>query len=215
MCTRFYFDNSIDELDDYFGKAVQSPIGKKFAVELSKPVMQGEIRPTDIVPVLAPNKNGMPDIFAMKWGFTIKPKQPSNIGNSGSLIVNARTETAEEKISFRESWYKRRCIIPCAYYFEWKHYKNPSTNKVETREQYLIQPKDSEITYLAGLYRIENGYPVFVVLTTEPSAELSEIHDRMPLLLPKSQIENWIRPESHPAELLSFALKDTVMEPVT
>ena len=53
MCTRFYFDNSIDELDHYWDKAVHSPIGKKFAVELSKPVMQGEIRPTDIVPVLA------------------------------------------------------------------------------------------------------------------------------------------------------------------
>ena len=83
---------------------------------------------------------------------------------------------------------------------------------METKEKYLIQPKESEITYLAGLYRIENGYPVFVVLTTEPSRELSEIHDRMPVLMPKSQIDNWIHPESNPLELLPYMIKDTVME---
>ena len=212
MCTRFYFDNSIDELDDYFERAAHSPIGQKFARELAKTIKPGEIRPTDVVPVLAPSKNGGLDIFAMKWGFMIRPAQSSN---AETLIVNARTETASEKISFKESWAKRRCIIPCAWYFEWKHVKNPSTGKTETREKYMIRPTDSGITYLAGLYRIENGYPVFVVLTTAPSAGLAEIHDRMPLLLPKGQIENWIRPESNPADLLSFALKDTVMEPVS
>ena len=213
MCTRFYYDNSIKELGEYYEKAYVSPIGMKFATALSKPLIShDEVRPTDVVPVLAPNKNGLPDIFAMKWGFTIELPKTSNLGNSGSLIVNARIESAAEKVSFKESWNKRRCIIPCSWYYEWKHIKNSSTGKVETKEKYLIQPKESEITYLAGLYRIENGYPVFVVLTTEPSRELSEIHDRMPVLMPKSQIDNWIHPGTNPLELLPYMIKDTVME---
>ncbi|MBQ9305798.1 MAG: hypothetical protein IJ208_22200 [Butyrivibrio sp.] len=45
------------------------------------------------------------------------------------------------------------------------------------------------MTWLCGLCRIEDGYPVFVVLTNEPTAELSKIHDRMPLMLPKDMID--------------------------
>ena len=68
------------------------------------------------------------------------------------------------------------------------------------------------MTWLCGLYRIEDGYPVFVVLTKEPTAELSKIHDRMPLMLPKERIDEWISPTSNPDEIVQFALSDVVME---
>jgi putative SOS response-associated peptidase YedK len=51
-----------------------------------------------------------------------------------------------------------------------------------------------------------------VVLTKEPTAELSKIHDRMPLMLPKDRIDEWISPASDPAEIVPFALSDMVME---
>jgi putative SOS response-associated peptidase YedK len=63
-----------------------------------------------------------------------------------------------------------------------------------------------------GLYRIEESYPVFVILTKEPTAELSKIHDRMPLMLPKDRIDEWISPRSNPEEIVPFALSDMVME---
>ena len=213
MCTRYYYDNSNAELADYYEAASHSPIGYKFAEELSKPVIgYGEVRPTDVVPVLAPNKAGEPAVFAMKWGFTMELPKSSNTGNKGSLIVNARVETANQKVSFKDLWIQRRCIIPCSYYFEWKHVKDDSTGKIITKEKYLIQPAGQEITYLAGLYRIENGYPVFVVLTTAPSPTLSEIHDRMPVLLPKEQITEWIRPKTNPSEILPYMIKETSIE---
>ncbi|MBP3754415.1 MAG: SOS response-associated peptidase family protein [Lachnospiraceae bacterium] len=55
-------------------------------------------------------------------------------------------------------------------------------------------------------------YPVFVVLTKEPTAEFSKIHDRMPVMLPKERIDAWISPASCPEEIVPFALSDMVME---
>ena len=68
------------------------------------------------------------------------------------------------------------------------------------------------MTWLCGLYRIEDGYPVFVVLTKEPTAELSNIHDRMPVMLPKERIDAWISPASNPDEIVPYALTDMIIE---
>ena len=62
------------------------------------------------------------------------------------------------------------------------------------------------------LYRIEEGFPVFTVLTREPSAELRRIHDRMPLILPKEKIDAWVRPDTKPETLLTYALTDMIFE---
>ncbi len=215
MCTRFYYDNTIPELNEVAREATSTPLAQKFIVNLSKPIItNGEVRPTDIVPVYAPDKSGNKAIYPMKWGFTLPLPKSSNMSKSGSLIVNARVETASVKKTFVESWAKRRCIIPCAYYFEWRHEIHPGTSKNVTKEKYMIQPVGSEVTYLAGLYRIEDGYPVFTILTTEPTKELAEIHDRMPVIMPGTAIEEWIRPDADPNLLLPHRVTDMVMERV-
>ena len=84
--------------------------------------------------------------------------------------------------------------------------------KTKTGDKYAIQPGGCTVTWLCGLYRIEDGYPVFVVLTKEPTAELSGIHDRMPVMLPKEKIDEWINPSSDPEEIIPFALSDMVIE---
>ena len=68
------------------------------------------------------------------------------------------------------------------------------------------------MTWLAGLYRIEDGLPVFTVLTKEPTDELRRIHDRMPLILPQDLIDDWIRPDTNPKDLLQYAVSDLVVE---
>jgi putative SOS response-associated peptidase YedK len=139
----------------------------------------------------------------MKWGFTLK--------GTGQPLVNARTETAAVKPSFRKEWLSHRCIVPASWYFEWEHFTDPSGKK-KTGSKYCIQPAGAHITYLCGLYRFEDEYPVFTVLTREPSDELRRIHDRMPLILPENLINDWIRPDSKPEELISYALTDMIYE---
>ena len=55
-------------------------------------------------------------------------------------------------------------------------------------------------------------YPVFTILTREPSTELSHLHDRMPVILPGDMIDSWIQPDADPSVLVKIALTDMVFE---
>ena len=119
---------------------------------------------------------------------------------------------------FREAWAKHRCVIPASWYYEWEH-PAPSAQtpaqggpRPSSAVRYMIQPRGASMTWLAGLYRIEEGFPVFAVLTREPSEALRRIHDRMPLILPEEYVGEWIRPDGDPAALLAYALTDMVAE---
>ena len=202
MCTRFYVEPDTEEIRDIIAEVQKSQLSGKFIKAGSAILTSGEIRPTNVVLVIAPRKNGKKAAFPMKWGFQI-PKR--------SLIVNARTETAAEKPTFKEAWEKHRCIIPASWYYEWEHLIGNAGQK-KNGDKYMIQPRGSSMTWLAGLYRIENGLPVFTVLTKEPTEELRRIHDRMPLIFPKDLIDDWIRPDTNPKDLLQFAVSDLVAE---
>ena len=81
----------------------------------------------------------------------------------------------------------------------------------KTGVKYAIQPAGATITWLAGLYRMVNGYPFFTILTREPSEELAKIHDRMPLILPQEAIDDWIDPQT-PAETVREIAKAALTE---
>lgn len=82
--------------------------------------------------------------------------------------------------------------------------------------KYLIQPKDSHTTMLAGLYRIEERkglqVSVFSVLTRDATEELREIHDRMPVILQREDVESWIKPDGNPQEISQRALTEMCWE---
>jgi len=200
MCCRYYTDLS-PELRPYVEAAKASRLGRIMIEKLGKPlVTEGEVFPTNMVPVIATDKNGRQQVFPMVWGF--------NITGLNKPVVNARVETAYEKKSFKEAWYKRRCIIPASWYYEWDHR--------ETISKYSIQPSGSSVTYLAGIYQIQEyrnlKYPVFAVLTREPAGELKKIHDRMPLIFRSESINDWIDPDKKPEDLLDMAVTDLIAE---
>ena len=200
MCCRYWAEES-PELREIVEEMNRSPLVKKWQ-NTTAVKTYGEIRPTDVVPVIAPNRSGDRAVYPMKWGYSGK-----------TLLMNARTETAAENPTFRDDWARHRCIVPASWYFEWEHLTG-NDGKKRTGEKYMIQPKDSSMTWLCGLYRIENGMPVFVVLTREPGEEIHFIHDRMPLIMPDQLVNEWIRPDGKPEELLPYALTEMVFEKV-
>ena len=207
MCCRYCIEKDLPEWQTITQLVLHSPLTARFVDTHARPLItSGEVRPTDIVPVIAPNPKGIRSVFPMQWGFMDQ--------NQKRTLFNARVETAGRKPTFRKAWLSHRCIIPASYYFEWEHLKSPD-GKMKTGCKYAIQPTGDTATWLCGLYRIEDGYPVFVILTREPSAPLSRIHDRMPLMLPEEKIDDWINPCATPEELLSYALTDVMIEKAT
>ena len=208
MCTRYYMELS-PKLKPYVDRALRSPLRDKMIAKLGRPLKtEGEIRPTDIAPVIAPDHSHNLTVFPMIWGFT-------NPHEGGQPLVNCRVETAKDKPFWKESWNRRRCIIPCSYYFEWEHYIT-SNGRKKAGQKYLIQPNGYTITYLAGLYDIEERneirIPVFTVLTREPAESIRFIHDRMPVILGKEHVKAWMDPESDPGKIAGCALTDMFYE---
>ena len=206
MCCRYFIRESDPDLLPIIDAALKSPLIARFAKVRPAPLVRfGEVKPTDLVAVIASDRQQKATVFPMTWGFKVP-------GRSAPLI-NARSETASEKQSFSEAWKQHCCIIPASWYYEWQHLPKED-GRSTTSTKYAIQPKDTTVTYLCGLYRIENGLPVFVILTREPSPDISHIHDRMPLILPQETIRDWVNPAVKPEDLLPYALTAMAAEKV-
>ena len=155
-------------------------------------VKTGEVNPGDIAAVIASNRKLKPQAFGMKWGYKLP---------DGKLIFNARSETAAQKTMFVDGMRQRRCLIPADCYYEWR--------KVgQGKQKYQIAPTGANGFFLAGIYRIEQGFPVFSILTKEPVESISFIHNRMPVILPEEIAKDWLNPQYHGQEILNAALQD-------
>lgn len=186
MCGRFYVpeDNSIQML-----RAIVEHLEHR-----NVKVKTGEVSPGSVAAVIASNRKLEHQAFAMEWGYHL---------SNGKLVFNTRSETAAEKPMFADGMRQRRCLIPAAHYFEWEHTANSKT-------KYTIAPKEGEGFFLAGIYRIEAGKPVFSILTRNPSKEIAFIYDRMPVILPSEVISDWLNPRYNGTEILQAAATDMV-----
>ena len=176
-------------------KAIQSsPLQQKLEQELhTSLVTEGDVYPGSLAPVIARNKNGEKSFFPMLFGFRLS-------GQENRKVLNARLETAAEKPLFRDAWKLRRCVIPASYYYEWAH---PSGQKAI---RYALQPSASDGVSLCGLYRLNGGVPEFVILTRDAEESIAFIHDRMPVMIPKTRIDDWINPDIPAEEVLEDLL---------
>ncbi len=109
-------------------------------------------------------------------------------------MINARGETVDSKPSFRRAFASRRCLIPADGFFEWK--------KVDGGKQpYLIEPAAGGILAMAGIWEenskiAEDDTPIhtFTIITTSANKLMSQLHDRMPVLLDANDFERWLDP---------------------
>jgi len=155
----------------------------KNEIEAISVKLSGEIFPSNIIPVIIEVQGSEQAAVPMKWGF---PRFDSK-----GLIINARSETAAIKPTFRQSAKNMRCIIPVSYYFEWQ-------SKEKEKIKYSLRPSNGSLAYIAGLYKIDShsGGQVFTVLTRQADDKISFIHNRMPVILPKQLIYEWLSPHN-------------------
>lgn len=134
-------------------------------------------------------------ILKAKWGLVphwIKTKAEAM--EIRKFNINARQETIFTKPSFRGSITARRCLIPVNEFYEYKHLEDKTT------ELYEINILLRKFFCLAGIYDEwldkESGkvYRSFAVITTDADKKISEIHDRMPVILTsKKDEELWLK----------------------
>lgn len=107
---------------------------------------------------------------------------------------------------FRDGMAHRSCAVPATNYIEWER-----AGKQKTK--YAIRPAGNGLMYMAGIYRVENGRPVFTILTRDPAENISFIHNRMPVLLPSDMGPDWINPKYSAGDLLRNAILDVQYRP--
>lgn len=135
-------------------------------------------------------------LSTMRWGLVPSWAKDPKIGNR---MINARSETAAEKPSFRTAFKRRRCLIPADGYYEW-------TKKGTKKFPMYIQHADRALFAFAGLWeswkKPDGGWlQTCAILTTEANEKLRSIHHRMTVILEPSDYELWLSPrELVPAE---------------
>jgi len=115
-------------------------------------------------------------ILESNWGYSFVNKTT----NQNQTVINSRIETINEKLLFKESFTRRKCVIPINGYYEWK---NNGNQKIP----YFIQLGDGELIYLAGIWRKElkgdKKVRVFSIITCNADSKIKHIHNRMPIML--------------------------------
>ncbi|HEX6305870.1 MAG TPA: SOS response-associated peptidase [Anaerolineales bacterium] len=155
------------------------------------------IAPSQPVAVIPNDGRNKLDFFV--WGLIPSWAKDPAIGNR---MINARAETLAEKPSFRAAYRRRRCLVLADGFYEWR--KEPG-NKAKT--PMYIQMESKEPFAFAGLWEIwhsADGSEVRScnIITTEPNGLVKQIHNRMPVILPREAYELWLAPEEKdPSEL--------------
>ena len=178
MCGRYHFSAELlDEIRDLTEQ-------KDWKLELG--VLDRDIHPGDTAPVItaAGDQGGSLRACRQKWGYP-------GPGGKG-LVFNARSESVFEKRMFRDSVSQRRAAVPVSWFYEWN----------KNKEKFTFTKEGSRILFLAGFYgRYEDGEH-FVILTTRANASMSRVHSRMPLVLEREQVRDWILDSAKTKELL-------------
>ncbi len=186
MCGRYALKITIEELIERYGITEGN-----FDINPRE-----EIFPTDWASVLIENK-GKREIYKFKWGF----KPPF----TRIPIINARGETLDQKKIFKKAFLNKRCIIPASAFYEWKK-AGPKKVKYRIYHQY------NKIISLAGIFDTftsEKGERIncFTIITTSPTVQLNEIHDRMPVILEEREEKYWLDNSTGDQEYLKKMLK--------
>jgi putative SOS response-associated peptidase YedK len=135
--------------------------------------------------VYAQGQTRIVDVFT--WGLVpVWAKDPS----IGERMINARAETVAEKPSFRGPFKNSRCLIIADGFYEWRR-------TGEAKQPYCIRLKTREPFGFGGLWSHWTGpdgteIRSCAILTTSPNAVMKPIHDRMPVIIPKDRIGEWL-----------------------
>lgn len=188
MCGRYTLASPSTKLFERFGLDGDAP-------ELTP---NYNVAPTQSVAAIL-SEDGERRLETLRWGLVPSWAKDLSIGNR---MINARSETAHEKPSFRSAFKRRRCLIPADGFYEWKR------DEIGGKQPFHIRMESGEPFAFAGLWESWDGgdgeVRTCAILTTEANDMMGEIHHRMPVILPEELYEAWLGTEAEKQELISM-----------
>lgn len=183
MCGRFVLTANPESIQQEFSLSDTPYIEPRYNIAPSQPI--------------AVITNDKPDeITHVQWGLVPSWSKDVKIGYK---MINARSETADSKPSFRTPFKYRRCIIPVSGFYEW-------IKTEDGKQPYYIQATDRDVYGFAGLWEIwrdPEGSELWTatILTTEANEYIGKYHHRMPVILNQPDYEVWLDKETEVGEL--------------
>lgn len=165
MCGRFYIDDETAQEIEKIARKIDSKMSKT-----------GDVYPSESALVLQADHDSMV-AKVLKWGYESARKN--------TVIFNARSETVREKPMFRYDYETRRCLIPACKFYEWKR----TGEKKKEKYEFFVP---GEVLFLAGIYHKEPTGDRFTILTREAEGCMTQIHNRMPLILHREEMQAWL-----------------------
>jgi len=154
--------------------------------------------PTDPVPIVRHTSAGPRVLRTARWGLV--PAWAPEPRLSGRMI-NARAETVARTPAFARAFATRRCLVPADGWYEWRRENG-------RKQPYFLTPADGGVLAFAGLWatwgrtadRPAGELTTCSIVTLAADGPLAQVHDRMPLFLPRERWAEWLTGE--PAAVL-------------
>ncbi len=168
------------------------------------------VAPTQDLPVVRAGTEGGPgrELAVMRWGLVPSWAKDPKIGNR---MINARSETAAEKPSFRSAMRRRRCLVLADGFYEW-------AKEGGAKQPYFIHLAGHRPFVFAGLWErwTKGDEPIesFTILTTAANDKVRPLHDRMPVILPRDGHDLWLDPKVGDRDRLQPLLKPYANEEI-
>lgn len=181
MCGRFALDQDLDDLIREF--VVQENRFPDWYPHFN-------MAPTSTIPIVLERQPGIREVGPARWSLT--PRWSKELVLKYPTF-NARSETAAEKPTFRDSVKTHRCIVPMTGYYEWSVING-------TKAPSFVHRKDGAPFACAGLYswwsdsETNHTMATATILTMESTGSLAPLHDRMPVIVSKESFSTWLDP---------------------
>jgi putative SOS response-associated peptidase YedK len=194
MCGRFMQERPVSDLAEIFGA---EPL-------VDEPGGRYNVAPTDEALVVV-QRDERRALTSYRWGLIPHWAENPRIA---SRTFNARAETVATAPAFRDSFRRKRCLVPVDGFYEWKR-------EGSVRQPYRVFRADGRPLVLAGLWAgwrdptTGEVRRTFTIVTTAPNAMLAELHDRMPVIVPDDAWDRWLDPRpAEPGELRALLEPD-------
>lgn len=186
MCGRYTLRARLNQLLQIYGAHSEVELEPRY-----------NIAPTqDVVAVRASAETNSRELVLLHWGLIPSWAKDPKIGNR---MINARGETVAEKPSFRAALKRRRCLVIADGFYEWR-------KEGKAKQPYFIRMKDEGPIAFAGLWEHWQGNGLTIesctIITTSANQLMSNLHDRMPVILSGKDIDTWLDPTIEDAETL-------------